>query len=275
MELYDQHVHSRHSFDSKSEPAACVVRGVEQGLAGVTFTEHFDTHPDDWPGCVYDDERYAETIRGLREEFGDRIFVGKGIEVCYQPERMPFILDFLRRHEFDLVVLSVHYFGGEAVYQRRNWEGIDSIEGTRRYLETLREAVRFCEALHRSEGRVFDVLGHLDVVKRYTQRFYGRHDVARFSRLIDDTLAACVAADVTPEINTSSLRQGVDETMPGADVVARYAELGGEAMSVGSDAHLVESVGADLEIAVEMLLAAGIRELAVFRGRERRLSLVG
>ena len=48
MDLYDQHVHSRHSFDSHSEPAACVESAIERGLSGITFTEHFDTHPGDW-----------------------------------------------------------------------------------------------------------------------------------------------------------------------------------------------------------------------------------
>ena len=271
MDLYDQHVHSRHSFDSHSDPAACVERALACGLTGITFTEHFDTHPDDWPGCVYDDDAYSATVRGLRDEFADRIFIGKGIEVCYQPDRMPFILDFLGRHEFDMVILSVHYFGSDAIFRRASWEGVDAFEGTRRYLETVRNAVQFCERLHRSDGRVFDVLGHLDVVKRYTQRFFGTHDVMRFSDLVDEILNACLAADLTPEINTSTLRQNLDEPMPGAEILSRYAELGGTAMSLASDAHLVESVGAGFDRAIAMLRDAGVSHMSIFKCREKHL----
>lgn len=271
MDLYDQHVHTRHSFDSESDPGGCVERAIGCGLTGITFAEHFDTHPDDWPGCVYDDGAYSGTISGLREQFGETIFVGKGIEVCYQPDRTSFILDFLGRHEFDMVILGVHYFGRDAVFRRVNWEGVDALEGTRRYLETVRDAARFCERLHRSDGRVFDVLGHLDVVKRYTQRYFGTHEVTHFSSLLDEVLGACLAADLTPEINTSTLRQNVCEPMPGADVLSRYVELGGTAMSLGSDAHLVESVGAGLEQAITMLSTAGVTHQSVFRKREKHL----
>ncbi len=271
MPLYDQHLHSRHSFDSNADPAANVESALSKGLSGLTFTEHFDTHPDDWLTCVFDDEPYTATIRGLREHFGKRIFIGKGIEVCFQPSKMDFILDFLSRHQFDLVLLSVHYFGGVPVHRRVHWKDVDATSGTRRYLEHVLEAVRFCEELHRRKGRVFDVLGHLDVVKRYTLRFCGGYDVSPCGDLIDEILKTCLAADLTPEINTSSLRQGLSETMPNLDTVRRYAELGGTCLSLGSDSHRCEDVGRDFDRAVEMLKQAGIPNLAVFKNRERQL----
>jgi histidinol-phosphatase (PHP family) len=274
MDLFDQHVHSRHSFDSRTDPAANVESAVARGLAGLTFTEHFDTHPDDWPGCVYDDEAYTATIARLRTDYQGAIFIGKGIEVCYQPDRMPFILGFLDRHKFDLIMLSVHYFTGDAVYRRENWDGVDAAAGTRRYLETVREAARFCERLHQTNGRVFDVLGHLDLVKRYTQRFLGTYDLSGFSDLLSDILQACLAADLTPEINTSTLRQELAEPMPSADVVARYAGLGGTSMSLGSDAHLAQSVGADFEGAIAVLRTAGLRHASVFTRREKEEVLI-
>ena len=161
MRLYDQHVHSRHSFDSEADPAAIVKTAIARGLSGVTFTEHFDTHPDDWEICVYNDQEYSSTIARLRSDFHGDIFVGKGIEICYQPDRMSFVLDFLESHRFDMVMLSVHYFGCSAVHQRESWAGVNPVEGTRRYFETVLEAARFCERLHSGRGRVFDVLGHL------------------------------------------------------------------------------------------------------------------
>lgn len=269
MDLYDQHVHSRHSFDSQADPAALVKTAIARGLTGVTFTEHFDTHPDDWKTCTYDDDAFTRTIEQLRAKFAGAIFVGKGIEVCCQPERMDFILDFLQSHEFDMVMLSVHYFGSQALHLRENWNGLGPAEGTRLYLETVLEAVRLCEALHATHGRVFDVLAHLDFVKRYSQRFLGTYDVSRFGDLLDEILRTCIAADLVPEINTSTWRQQLGEPMPGADTIARYARLGGTAMSLGSDAHSPQDVGADFDRAVAMLRAAGIRHTPVFKKRER------
>jgi histidinol-phosphatase (PHP family) len=268
MKLYDQHLHSRHSFDSKTEPAANVETAISRGLAGLTFTEHFDTHPDDWPGCVYNDEAYSSEIERLRQEYGQVIFVGKGIEVCFQRDRMDFILDFLDRHTFDVVLLSVHYFGDRAVHVRENWDDVGPAEGTRRYLEKVLEAVRYCEKLHGSRGRVFDILSHLDFVKRYTKRWFDVVYTRENADLYDEILRTCLAADLIPEINTSTLRRGLDETMPGPSVVRRYAELGGTKMSLGSDAHAAGDVGAGFDRAVDMLREAGIDRSVWFRERE-------
>ena len=269
MKLYDQHLHSRHSFDSKADPARNVERAIELGLAGLTFTEHFDVHPDDWKTCSYDDDAYTETIGALRERFGREIYIGKGIEICFQPDHMDFILDFLTGHRFDMVMLSIHYFAGRPVHKRESWETVDLAEGTRQYLDTVLEGARMCRRVNTSQRRVFDVLGHLDFVKRYTRRFFGKEDVHAHGEIVDEILRTCVEADVVPEINTSTLRGDLDETMPGPDVVKRYAELGGMAMSLGSDAHVSEHIGAGLNHAVDMLRDAGITHVALFNDRER------
>lgn len=270
MTKYDQHLHSRHSFDSDADPAANVRAAIAAGFDGLTFTEHFDVHPDDWKTCTYDDADYTATIESLRGRFGDAVVIGKGIEICFQPDKMAFILDFLENHRFDMVMLSVHYFGDRAVHHRRNWDGVDTAAGTQRYLETVRDAAAFCRSLHDRLGRrVFDVLGHLDLVKRYTTRWFGEYVVNDFAPLIDEILQACLAADVVPEINTSTLRQGCDEPMPGPRTIRRYAELGGTAMSIGSDAHASKDIGADFDTAATLMRDAGMTKLAVHRARSR------
>lgn len=267
--LYDQHLHSRHSMDSEADPAANVERALALGLDGLTFTEHFDTHPSEWPECRYDYDAIAENLGALRRTYGDRIFIGHGIEVCYQPERMDFILDYLDRHSFDLVILSVHWFDGRALHLREHWQNLDVASGTRLYLETVLEAVRFAGELQSRGRRVFDILGHLDLVKRYTQRYFGSGDIRQHHDQVEAILRACLEADLVPEINLSTLRQGLDEPMPAGDTVRRYAESGGEAMALGSDAHFAEHVGAHFDVGMRMLREAGIRKLAVFKERER------
>jgi len=256
-------------MDSRADPVENVESALAKGLAGLTFTEHFDTHPDEWDGCVYDDEAYSHTIESLRERFGDRIFIGKGIEVCYQPARMDFIMDFLKSHAFDLVILSVHFFGEKPLHTRSAWDDVSVEEGARIYLEHVTRAVRHCAEIHSTHGRVFDVLGHLDLVKRYTWKWFGQSEVHRFDGLTDAIIAACIDADMIPEINTSSLRRGLDETMPSLDVVKCYAEKGGTMMSLGSDAHVPRDVGAGFDVAVQMLRDAGIHHTARFQRRER------
>lgn len=269
MALYDQHLHTWHSFDCEADPRQNVLAAIERGLDGLTFTDHYDTHPSEWPLCRYDYDALAEVVATLRGEFGDRIFIGHGIEVCYQPPQMEWVLPFLESHRFDLVLLSVHWVRDRAVHIPEHWPGTTPERMTRAYLETVLEAVRFVGDLARGGQRPFDVLGHLDLVKRYTQWFHGRYDIRASAGLVDDILAGCIEADLVPEVNLSSLRQSLTEPMPADWVVRRYAELGGRIMSLGSDAHASDHVGAGFPEAADMLRREGIRSLAVFKNRER------
>ena len=265
MLLYDQHVHSRHSGDSDIDPRAAVIRALDRGLAGVTFTEHYDTHPEDWPTCCYDHQAYNADIAALRDEFGDDIAIGKGIEICHQPEHLESILGLLTRGGFDAVLLSVHWTASGAIHDRRLWERKTAEEISRAYLTAVLEATETCVRLERQGGNPFNILGHLDLVRRYSRRFLDTDEPLGNADLVDAILRNCVTVGLVPEINTSSLRQGLTEPMPSAAVIRRYAELGGKAVALGSDAHTVEHVGAGLHQAAAMAWSYGIDRLAVFQ----------
>ena len=274
MKLYDQHVHSEFSFDSAAEMEDVCRCAIERGLAGITFTDHLDTHPTEWPGCTYDHSAQRAQLDVLRDTFGGELWIGHGIEVCYQPERMEFILDYLSRHEFDVVLLSVHWMRGRAVHSEEHWGELSCAQGTRLYLETVRDAARLCVDEKRAGRRPFDVLGHLDFAKRYTLDWWGQSAIEECRDVVDQILATCVEAELIPEINTSPLRNGLSEPMPAAWIVHRYAELGGRCMAVGSDAHRSQQVGADLDRAAALLRSAGLDGQAVFKARERRIEPV-
>ena len=270
MPLYDQHLHTWFSTDSQADPAENVRHALSIGLAGLTTTDHLDTHRTEWPACRYDYDALAAVIASLRSQYGDRIFIGHGVEVCYQPAELSWVLPFLDAHAFDLVILSVHWFGGRALHFREHWAGLDTTTATRAYLEAVLDAARFVLSLKHQGRKPFDILGHLDLVKRYTQRYFGTFEVRSHHELIDEILRTCLAADLIPEVNLSGLRQSLPEPMPADWVVRRYAELGGDAMTLGSDAHTPEHVGADFDRGLAALRAQGIRRLAVFKNRRRQ-----
>ncbi|UCD28320.1 MAG: histidinol-phosphatase HisJ family protein [Planctomycetota bacterium] len=269
MAIYDQHVHTRFSVDSQADPGDIVRRAVDLGLAGVTFTDHWDTHPSEWPECIYDYRELAETISALRDQFDRQIFIGHGIEVCYQPQQMDQILKYLDGHSFDLVMLSAHWFAGRALHKREHWNGLDVESGTRKYLQTVREAARCVLQIKQQGHNYFHILGHIDLVKRYTHRYFDTYDIEPHKDLIDEILVTCIDADLVPEINVSSLRKSIPETMPPEWCIRRYAELGGKAVALGSDAHQAEDVGSMLEDGAELLKRLGIRTQAVFKESKR------
>src|SRR5690606_23806806 len=104
--------------------------------------------------------------------------------------------------------------------------------------------------------------------KRYTQRYFEQFDVRSCAELVDEILRTCIEADLVPEVNLSTLRQSLPEPCPADWVVVRYAELGGRAMTLGSDAHRPEHVALGIAEAADRLKQQGIESLAVFKGRQ-------
>ncbi|MBQ8847188.1 MAG: histidinol phosphate phosphatase, partial [Lachnospiraceae bacterium] len=53
-------------------------------------------------------------------------------------------------------------------------------------------------------------------------------------------------------------------------IIRRYRELGGRIITIGSDAHKSQNVGAHIKEAVEIIKNAGFEEITLFKNREPR-----
>ena len=54
------------------------------------------------------------------------------------------------------------------------------------------------------------------------------------------------------EINTSSHRYGLKDSTPSRDILKLYKELGGKIITIGSDSHKPEHLGAYIDEAKEL-----------------------
>jgi histidinol phosphatase-like PHP family hydrolase len=130
--------------------------------------------------------------------------------------------------------------------------------------------VEFIAANLAAEGD-FDVLGHLDLVKRDARKFGKVYDGPEpYADLIRAALRSIVERGKGIEINTSPLRRGQPDPCPSLEVLRWYRELGGEILTFGSDAHRPGDIGAHFDVALEMARAAGFTRLARFEKRQVR-----
>ena len=162
------------------------------------------------------------------------------------------------------MLLSVHWFSGRPP---REWREIGAEAMRRAYLATLRGAAELCRELAAGGLRPFDVLGHLDYVKRYLRRDWDAPMGAIEPAVLDPILQALIDAGVVPEINTAGMRRPEAESYPSWSILRRYRELGGRAVSIGSDAHQSRDIGAAFGQVAERLQAIGFKGEAVFRER--------
>ena len=91
---------------------------------------------------------------------------------------------------------------------------------------------------------------------------------AEFADILDEILGALISRGKGLELNTSGLRKGLPFAHPNAEILRRYRELGGEIITLGSDAHSARDLAADFGTAKEMLKSAGFREIAVYHARK-------
>lgn len=260
--LPDYHVHTRFSCDSQSQMAEVCEAAIARGLREIAFTDHADFGPDDPQGYLRPADYLAE-IERCRARYGDRLTIRAGVEIGE-----PHI--FVRQKQvvlaaggFDFVLGSAHYgVGMWAAWKADYFEEQPLRQG---YEAFFLQVVRLA-----AEGD-FDVLSHLDLVKRDAHKFGKPYDGPEpYTDLIRAALRSLVERGKGLEINTSPLRRGLDEPSPSLPILRWYRELGGEIITFGSDAHTADDVGVHFDVAREIARAAGFTRLATFERRQVR-----
>ena len=253
----DYHVHSNLSVDAYDSVEVMCERAVDIGLTEIVFTEHYDTEPADEGYGFYDYEKSREAVERMQNRFGDRLTVKLGIEVDYQTIFQAQIAEFLAGKRYDYVLGARHWEQG-ALIGDDYFEGRTEDEAYGRYFETVLPLV---------ESGLFDVLAHIDLVKRDGTERYGTFDVEKWMPYIEPILQKLVQRGMGLEINTSGVRQPPREPYPGLAIIKRYRELGGGILTVGSDSHRVEQVGVGLETGKKLAKEAGFPGLTRFDRR--------
>jgi histidinol-phosphatase (PHP family) len=266
--LVDLHVHSVCSADGLSSIADYARQAAALGLGEVGFCEHVDFDPRDQDYGYLDILSYEQQITRARRQ-SPQVTLQQGVEVSYQSRREDEIRTWLSTCAWDCVVTSVHlvdYDDGWAIVSEPDTAGTYfAAHGQRQayapYLEEL------CRAACSGLG---DVLGHLDLIKRFGVAHYGPFEPVAFEEEIRAVLQAAIDGGLGLEVNTSGLRQSPGEAYPTLAVLRWYRELGGEIVTVGSDAHHAGDLGAGIPEALAMAQEAGFRAIATFKERQVR-----
>jgi histidinol-phosphatase (PHP family) len=269
----DYHIHTCFSCDGAAEMTAVCEAAIARGLREIAFTDHVDFGPNDPPGYFRAVE-YLETIEHCRARYGDRLCIRAGVEMGEPHIFKQETKTVLDTGVFDLVIGSAHYaaslthssasadvHGLQCAWQESYFEQ----PLHQAYESYFRQVVRLA-----AEGD-FDVLGHLDLIKRDAAEYGKPYDGPEpYADMIRTALRSIVERGKGIEINTSPLYKGkrMSEPCPSLEVLRWYRELGGEILTFGSDAHTPDKVGAHFDVALEMARAVGFRRLAVFERRQ-------
>ena len=241
--MFDFHMHSLVSFDGHDAPEQMLRAAAERGLKEICFTDHIDYFANvDKQEWVFDTAVYNGAYDRLTH---DTVTIRRGMEFGLKPYNAPMLREDLKRREFDFVLGSIHFVDEKDVYYAEYWDGKSVFEAERRYLEEILACVQVHED--------FDVLGHLTYISKCRAHPSPRpvpFDAHR--EIIDEILRILAQKGKGMEMNTS----GVDrcgDFLPYDVYFRRFKELGGQIVTVGSDAHTADRVGQYCHRACEIL----------------------
>ena len=264
----DQHTHCNFSTDSKTTPESMIQGAMAKGISHLCLTDHMDL---DFPGSTRQEPlfefsvpEYFKTLMPLKESCHDKLFLGIGIELGLRPGRDDLnqtMHQLLHTHSFDFVLGSLHLLEDADPYYETFWAGRTAKNVLIQYFDTMLTCLR--------EYDNFDSLGHLDYLIRYVPSSYGEKDYLykEHAEVIDEILKLLIERNKALEINTAGLIKGLPCFHPKLDVLKRYLALGGELLTVGSDAHTPDNIGTEFARTETLLRSCGLTGYYIFKKR--------
>lgn len=231
--MFDFHMHSQVSFDGRDSAVNMARAALDAGLKEICFTDHMDYDPLD-PGrnLRFDIAHYNKEYEPLQVP---GLVVRRGFEFGMLPDnREQFQMDLIRR-DWDFVIGSIHFVDGLDVYFDAYWSDKTYYQAIFHGFEETLSCVK-----HHDD---FDVLGHLTYLgKSHANPVKTPILYEAYREVVDEIFKVLVSKGKGLECNTSGL-DSCSVLLPDVSYLRRFKELGGQIVTVGSDAHHSNRVG--------------------------------
>ena len=281
MMFADYHIHTYYSDDSTYPMEQVVKDAISKGITDLCFTDHVDygikedadkltpeqrqelkvkIQNPNVPQYNVDYPAYVAEYQDLKEKYADKINLKLGMEFGLQIHTIPQYQKLFNSYPFDFIIMSCHQVENKEFWTQEFQQGRSQDEYNQRYYDEILEQVK--------NYHDYSVLGHLNLIVRYDKA--GIYPFAKIQDKIAEILKIVIADGKGIELNTSSVRykihnaQGEQELTPSREILALYKELGGRIITVGSDSHKPEHLGAYIAEQSQELLKLGFKEICTF-----------
>lgn len=250
----EYHCHSNYSSDSDALMEEMVKSAIDKNINEIAITDHVD-YDDRYEVSNYND--YINDISIIKEKYSKKISVIYGIEIGLDNTKADVINEFSKSYPFDFIIGSSHAVLGKDLYFDNYFEGMDKFTSYTKYFDEMLKNIKTCLS--------FCVYGHIDFISRYGIYNDNSLKYSDFSNIIDNVLKELIIRGKGIEINTSGYRYGINQTYPSFEILKRYKELGGEILTIGSDAHNVFDIANNFDVAYDMAKQAGFKYITRFK----------
>lgn len=259
MILADFHVHSDNSPDGSNSVIELCESAIKKDFTYIALTDHceIDAFYKDRYNIGYR-QSYFEAKKAA-SIFEMQLTVCAGVELGQATSDIA-TAETVLRMPYDVVLGSIHSLPGMEDFYFLNYENVDVKKLFADYLD---------EVLKLVEWGKFDSLAHLTYPLRYINGEHGYNlNTKDFGEEIEKILNGLISREIALEINTSGLRQPIGSTLPDLFCIELYKSLGGELITVGSDAHRAENLGDGVKKTLRILKQAGFTNYCIYRQRK-------
>ena len=254
----DYHVHTTLSPDGSSTLTEYCEAAAAVGCTELCITNHMDLgyHDKAFEGIV--------STEGLRESIlqwqtaqkaHPTLTLRLGMEVGYKPETHHESALLLSGAPFDFIINSVHDVDDMDPYEDTYYAGRSRRDAYEPYMQAVYDSL--------DAAYDYSVIGHYGYVMRNAPYLCPIIEPAEFRDLIDATLMRLIYLGKGLEVNTSTFKT-LASPMPGKGILRRYRELGGEIITIGSDAHNASRLCSGFSDACALLQSLGYSYLTRF-----------
>lgn len=260
--MYDFHLHSDFSFDSKTPAENTIKAAIAKGFKVMCFTDHLDydatlCHKD----YYFDLDEYFLKMRELKEKYAEQIEVLIGVEFGIQPHLIEKYNKIAKENPFDFILMSIHTVEHHDLAVDGFPEKYPPLEVMQRYYTQMAECLDLYDD--------FDILGHLDYLDRYFKDKSTFPEFKSYKPYVETVFDKVIKKGKGIELNSAGLRRGLDFFHPKIDALKLYFEMGGDIVSFGSDAHIDRDFGFGYDEVIATAKKYGLKELSIYRNRER------
>ncbi len=261
----DYHVHTEFSDDSEYLMEDVIKDAINMNMDEICITDHVDygikldwdcgkeiEYRDGMPLANVDYPKYFEEINRLRKIYP--ITIKQGMEFGIQIHTIKDYEKLFHQYDFDFIILSIHQVEDKEFWTNEFQASRTQKQYNERYYQEMLNVIK--------NYKDYSVLGHMDLIVRYDDQ--GIYPFELLKDQIVEILKIVIEDGKGIEVNTSSHRYGLKDLTPSRDIIKLYKDLGGRIITIGSDSHKKEHLGAYIEETKEELKKLGFEEFCTY-----------
>ena len=257
--LFDSHTHTTNS-DGRSTVTEMCEAALAMGVSGIAITDHADMNFYESRDTYNRIRRSIQENRQAKDDYAGRLEVLCGVELgeyLYSPENANKLLKLMG---YDSILCSVHFVPAarwDKAYNRIDFANDGTDEELREYL-----SLYFDLLSETMDAFDFDVLAHIACPVRYMTTKHGRPtDVMEFAPKIRTILQKLIDRNLALEWNAAGCRQN-------EEIFSMYRQMGGQLITLGSDAHEKGDICGHFDIAIPALKNLGFTHYHYYKNRK-------